>query len=147
MDVSHGVSQSLRDVENAAMEDFLAPWRCNPNVLGAMLTGSHALGLSDEYSDVDLYFILDETMGARQRGDHIIYGIVVEYNADPLNYIRNLQAEQHKIGLRHCARKVATGEILWDRDNAVHRLQLEAHQWMEKPLPTSTKSDAEMAKY
>ena len=129
------------------LESFLRNWQERGYVLGGMLVGSYACRLANEFSDIDLYLILDDSESERQRGDHVVNGLTIEYNADPVRYIRALQQTQFAAGNRHCARKVATGKILFARDHTLNVLQAEANALMASPIKRSDATTAEMAKY
>src|SRR3954462_815988 len=109
-----------------AVESFIAPWMQRLDVEGAMLVGSYGCGLATKFSDIDLYFVLSAETGYRQRGDHVVDNWLLEYNADPVQFIRQLQMEQFTAGNRHCARKVATGRIIFDSQGLLRTLQEEA---------------------
>ena len=126
---------------------FLDPWKRRKDVLGALFCGSYAVGLESRFSDIDLYIILSDQASARERGDRIVEGYVVEYNADPIRYIQKLQKEQYEAGIRHCARKLATGKIIFDKNSAVRRLQREAKREMRKKFKRYDRIWVEMSKY
>lgn len=130
-----------------ALAAFLSKWERKQNLLGIFLSGSYATGLATPFSDIDLYIIMSDETAKRERGDQVIGGWTIEYNADPLRYIAALQAEQYRAGLRHCARKLATGKILLDRGGVLARLQKDARKQMRKALPRKNSVRVEMMKY
>jgi len=54
----------------------------------AFLTGSYAKGLSDEFSDVDLFIVLKEDVDYRERGNKLVGGFLIEYFANPFRQIK-----------------------------------------------------------
>lgn len=130
-----------------ALSKALLRWRKRKDVAGILLAGSYATGLATKFSDIDLYIVLSDQANNRERGNDIIDGWIIEYNADPIRYVRSLQREQYHVGLRHCARKVATGKVLFERDATLKNLQEEARRFMRKKLPRKNKIRIEMMKY
>jgi len=51
------------------------------------LSGSHASGNADEFSDIDLYIVLNDEVKWRERGNKRIDGLYVEYFANPMRQI------------------------------------------------------------
>lgn len=137
----------LTDAETFRIECFIKRWRRNPHTLAILLTGSHAIDLADKYSDVDLYVILSDPAPHRQRGDDIYDNVIIEYNADPIPYIVHLMEEQHRNGLRHCARKIQTGKVLFQRGPRLAEIRTIADEYMSRPFPQQSKTVTEMAKY
>ena len=133
--------------ETHALEEFIKIWRNRKHTLGIMITGSYVIDLADEYSDIDLYIMLSDEATHRERGDHVLGGCVVEYNADPVRYTLQLQEEQYRAGLRHCARKLSTGRIVFDTNGAALELQRIAKLYMTKPFEKMSSTLCEMAKY
>jgi hypothetical protein len=129
------------------LESFLKPWRKRGEVLGCLLVGSYACELANDFSDIDLYFILADHAPERERGDHVVGRWTIEYNADPVRYVRSLQSTQFAVGNRHCARKVASGKVIFARDDTLAKLQAEAGAYMRMPVKRSDATTAEMAKY
>ncbi|WP_240924214.1 nucleotidyltransferase domain-containing protein [Thermococcus sp. 21S7] len=52
-----------------ALEKFLDPWKEKDFVEAAILTGSYALGLQTQRSDVDVYIILSDDVDWREKGE------------------------------------------------------------------------------
>lgn len=138
--------EGLPEGGRKALATFIPPWIERPEVLGVLLAGSYASGLANDFSDIDLYFVLSDDSTTRQRGNHLIDGWVVEYNADPVRYIRALQEEQHKVGRLHCARKICTSKVIFDRGQLA-QLREEARATMQRPFALKDHANVEMMKY
>lgn len=129
--------------------EFITGYLKDPQVAGGLLTGSYATGVKvSRYSDIDISFVLTDTASKRKRGNKIIDGYLVECTADPFRYIRKLFDENHTAGIRHIARKYATGIVLFDR-GGVAELQQEAACILQQSIPNAADDERwiEMAKY
>lgn len=135
----------IRDTVNI----FISEYMQESNIAGGLLTGSYATGIKvSPYSDIDVSFILTDIAKIRKRGNRILNGYLVEYTADPLRYIRGLFNENRAAGIRHIARKYATGVILFDHGGTAD-LQQEARDILRQPIPDFAKNPqwVEMARY
>src|ERR1700690_2373316 len=130
-----------------ALDAFISLWMNRPDVLGGLLVGSYACELGNSFSDLDFYFILADSVTERQRGDHLLGGLVFEYNADPIRYIRELQKQQFVARNRHCARKIASGKMLFSHDDVVPKLQEEARVIMRTPFAPQEPTITQMSIY
>ncbi|MEK9194748.1 MAG: hypothetical protein AAB975_00075 [Patescibacteria group bacterium] len=114
-----------------------------------MLTGSYATGIKvSKYSDIDVSFVLVDSAHTRKRGNKVVNGYLVEYTADPFKYIRRLFNENHVAGIRHIARKYATGIVLFEH-GGVTDLHEEAKNILHQPIVNLADDPqwVEMAKY
>jgi hypothetical protein len=144
----HTISNiGLSSDELSHIDQFVETWKKNPHVVAIILTGSWSIQLADAYSDIDLYVIFSDAVEYRQRGDSVYGTTVIEYNADPVRYILRLQEEQHRMSLRHCARKITTGIVLFKRGKQFARVLETSRMYMTLPFPAQDTTSAEMAKY
>ena len=58
------------------------------DIEAVFLTGSHAVGNADEFSDIDLYIVLSDEVKYRERGNKRIDGLLVEYFANPKRQVK-----------------------------------------------------------
>lgn len=136
------------DSYTKSLEAFLEEWQVRQECIGAMLVGSFASGLQNNFSDIDVYLILDENTSWRERGDKKYGDFLVEYNAHPISYIEEQIRNDRAQGKRHCLRKVASGIIQFDKIGSVKALQKRAQKYMTEPLPQQRDSEwVEMSKY
>ena len=131
------------------VQEFIEDHVNDPLIAGALLTGSYATGIRvSKYSDIDISFVLVNAARTRKRGSKILNGYLVEYTADPFRYIHQLFNENRAAGIRHIARKYATGIILLDREG-VADLQQKAMEILQQPIIKLADDPqwVEMAKY
>jgi len=77
----------MKQWEQAAKE-FIDTCSFKDDIGAAFLTGSHAFGSADDFSDIDIYIILGDHVDWRERGNRRISGWLVEYFANPMRQIR-----------------------------------------------------------
>lgn len=130
-----------------ALDLFLEDWRERPEVVGAVLFGSHVHGTANESSDVDVHIVLSNETPWRERGNRIVDGVLVEYFATPERVYRAL----HEAGLQRnwagVARMFAHGQVLFDKTGAVARIRRWARRELSRRLRSSSRAEREMAMY
>lgn len=66
-----------------ALNKFLASWKEQKDVIGAIVCGSFITGLPTERSDIDLHIILSDEVDWRERGNQYVDGFLIEYFVNP----------------------------------------------------------------
>ncbi len=130
-----------------ALEKFIGEWREKDFVEAALLTGSYAIGLQTERSDVDIYIILSDDVDWRERGNAVVDGFLIEYFANPVRAIRSYFEEELSRNSRSTARIIAIGEVLFDKSGMTKSLKEEAEKYLVKPFPKPGVEKIELAKY
>ena len=130
-----------------ALGKFLKPWEEKDFVEAALLAGSYALGLQTPRSDVDVYIILSDDVGWRERGNVIVDGVLIEYFANPARQIRQYFEEELAQNSRSTARIILTGKTLFDKTGIIEVLRVEAKEYMGKPFPKLDETRIELTKY
>jgi len=130
-----------------SLEKFLDPWKEKDCVEAALLTGSYALGLQTPRSDVDVYIILSDDVGWRERGNVLVNGVLIEYFANPIRAVRKYFEEELAQNSRSTARIILTGKVLFDKTGIIEILKAEAEEYMGKPFPKLDAVKVELVKY
>ena len=131
----------------AAVDEFLVPWRKRRQVVGALITGSYVTGSPSAHSDLDLNIVLAEGTAWQERGNRIVQGYLVEYFVNPPEQTRKYfhsDRESHRL---ITATMYATGEIVFDLDGSVARLVREARKSLRTPFPRLAPKRVEVMKY
>lgn len=120
-----------REIQN----HILSTYTKDSNVLGIMLFGSVARGISDKYSDIDFYILLQKK-GMFERKNipykNVHMDIILDDIAEATDFI-----EQEKYGVRrNMSHMLAHGTILFAQDKRLEKLQKIA----KKNLTLKTKS-------
>ncbi|USG99179.1 nucleotidyltransferase domain-containing protein [Thermococcus argininiproducens] len=130
-----------------ALEKFLEEWKEKEFVEAALLTGSYAIGMETNYSDVDVYIILSDSVDWRERGNKVIDGVLIEYFVNPVKQIKHYFRKEFKENSRSTARIVAISRALFDKTGITEELKREALKYMEKPFEKPDAVWVEIAKY
>ncbi len=130
-----------------ALYKFIKDWQNRKEVLGAIVTGSYAVGNHTKFSDIDVHIVLSEKTKWRERGNKIVDGFLIEYFANPISQLKKYQEENYKNGNRIDARMFTIGKILFDKTGIVKKLQIEARKRMKKPFAKKDKTWMETKKY
>ncbi|KUH34707.1 nucleotidyltransferase [Thermococcus celericrescens] len=136
----------MRDWKQA-LEKFMGEWRKRDFVEAALLTGSYAVGLETERSDVDVYIILSDDVDWRERGNVVVDGILIEYFVNPARQIRRYFEKELSQNSRSTARIVTIGKVLFDKTGITETLKMEAREYMETPFERPDETWVEVAKY
>lgn len=129
------------------IEKFLAKWKKKPGYIGALLTGSYAVGTQNEFSDIDIHIIYTNDADWRERGNTKIDGYLFEYFANPVSQYRAYMKKEFSNGKNHTARMFAVGSILEDTTGDLALLKKEGVAYLNKKLQKSNKIQNELAKY
>lgn len=70
-----------------ALNKFVDKYKKDELVKAILLVGSYAVKNNDEYSDIDVYIIIDEKANYRERGNTLIDNYLIEYFINPVNKI------------------------------------------------------------
>ncbi len=130
-----------------ALERFMGEWRKRDFVEAALLTGSYAVGLETERSDVDVYIVLSNDVDWRERGNVVIDGILIEYFANPSKQIMGYLEEEFASYSRSTARIIAMGKVLFDKTGITEDLKAEAFEYLRKPFERPGTTWVELSKY
>ena len=129
------------------LDEFLAPWFEHPNVEGALLTGSNAVGLQDERSDVDVCIIFNDDSRHWGRGNVQKGEFLIEYAFYTLTALKKMQMQDFTQRKRIRTRMLAIGKILFDKHGVLTKLKAEAGEKLKEPMPTISEFDLEVRKY
>lgn len=130
-----------------ALKKFLKSWEEKDYCLAAMVFGSYAVGNSDKHSDIDVNIILSDSVKWRERGNKIIDGVLIEYFANPVSWIKKYQKDNYADGNRITARMYGTGKIIFDKTSIAKKLQTESRKQMRKKFAKKDKTWIELKKY
>jgi predicted nucleotidyltransferase len=129
------------------IEQFLAPWKKKPGYVGALLTGSYAVGTQNEFSDIDIHIVYANGTDWRERGNVKVGGLLFEYFANPVSQYRAYMTKEFANGKNHTARMFVVGKILEDTTGDLSLLKKEGAAYLKKKLQKTNKIQNELAKY
>lgn len=129
-----------------ALDKFLAPWRKNKEVVGALVCGSFVMGNPTKHSDIDLHIVLSEKAKWRERGNEVVDGFLIEYFANPPRQIIEYFKEDYNNGKQMAITQFITGKIIFD-DGSIELLKKEAKKWHSKKFAKPSPVSNELNKY
>jgi len=103
-------------------KNIVEQYKQDKNVLGIMLFGSAARGKFDQYSDVDIYILLNKK-GKFSRSNFIKNGIRVDIILDTVKEARNYLNEDRNNVRRNTSHILAHGRILFQRGDELEKIQ------------------------
>jgi len=105
-----------------AANEFINTCAFKDDIEAVFLTGSHASGNHDAYSDIDLYILLRDDVDYRERGNKRINGYLIEYFANPLRQIERYIEQSHKDIRPIEIRMVLSGKVIYDINKRAQQL-------------------------
>lgn len=117
-----------------ALDKFIESWKSKKNIIGILLTGSYAVGLQNNYSDIDIRLIFDNTQLKTIKG-------LTTINNYKFSYLgRSLKGTKRKLNDEFIAKQkfeayiFNIGKILYDKDKKVEELKDLAKMYVSTPL-------------
>ena len=130
-----------------AARDFIESCPFKNEIECVFLTGSHATKNADEFSDIDLYIVLNDAVTWRERGNKRVNGLLVEYFANPMRQIKKyIDASYDSVSLIE-VNMIRNGIILFDRNAAASELIAYCEQKTQSPFPQMSEFSAKMGLY
>lgn len=105
-----------------ALDKFLESWRNNNDVVGILLTGSHAIDMNHKTSDVDIRIFLTEAFKTT-KGLMEIDGFKISYLVRSYGIIENIFKKEFSINSRFEATTISMGKIIFEKDGILTELQ------------------------
>lgn len=113
-----------------ALDKFLKNWRNNNDVVGILLTGSHAINMNHTNSDIDIRIFL--TAGFKTtKGLTEIDGFKFSYLVRSLNIIESRFKKEFSMNSRFEATTIRMGQIIFEKDGIVSELKKLANYYQE----------------
>lgn len=116
-------------MENS-LKEFVDYWKSKDYVLGILLTGSHALGLQNENSDIDIRIIFNNTQQGTLKG---IKG-KISYFAESIEFVKKRMQQDFIRNMKFEARLFNIGKVLYKKDNTIDELIITAQKFMTTPF-------------
>jgi predicted nucleotidyltransferase len=105
-----------------ALKKFLKKWQNNNDVVGILLTGSHAIDMNHKNSDVDIRIFLTENYKTT-KGIIEIDGYKFSYLVRSHNIIENRLKKEFSMNSRFEATTISMGKILFEKDGILSELK------------------------
>ncbi|MGH1518893.1 nucleotidyltransferase domain-containing protein [Chryseobacterium sp. JK1] len=117
-----------------ALSQFLDQWKNKKHVIGILLTGSYAVGLQTENSDIDIRIIFDSSKTKTLKGLETIDNYKFSYLGRSLESIKKKFNDEFLNRQKFEAYIFNIGTILYDRKNVIRELKELANVYVSTPL-------------
>lgn len=116
-----------------ALNKFVDKYKDNKDVEAILLVGSYAAGNENEYSDIDVYVILNDNANYQERGNLLIDDYLIEYFINPIHKVRHYMQEDKRGHGGAMANMLLNGKVILDKNNIVPVLKQEALDIRNQP--------------
>lgn len=117
-----------------ALEEFINFWKQKEYVIGILLSGSYAVGLENNKSDIDIRLLLDSNQTKSFKGLQEIKGYSFSYLANTKESISELFNIDFFNNSKIEARIFSVGRILYDKTGALGELKEISKHYFELPF-------------
>lgn len=132
---------------NSILERFIDTWRSRPEMVGVYLTGSWALNLAKDESDIDLRVVISNECMWREKQSYLWEGKKVNAWALSANHLSKSFVSQWRNYSKFDARSLNMAMILTDESGTVLGLKKEAKLWMQRPFAEATIEELMLMQY
>jgi len=105
-----------------AARSFIDSCSFKDEIDAVFLTGSHAFGNADEFSDVDLFIVLSDDAKWRERGSKRVNGLRIEYFVNPvrqiIKYIEGSYTDARLIEIT----MILGGIVIYNKNSAAEKM-------------------------
>ncbi len=112
-----------------ALNRFIKKYKKQKDVEAILLVGSYAAGNENEYSDIDVYIVINDNANYRIRGNKLVNGYLIEYFINPVKRIKKYLEEDKRGYGGSVANMFINGKVLYDKNNIVPDLIKEAKKY------------------
>ena len=107
----------------AAARKFIEQCDFYDEIEAVFLTGSYVAGNADEYSDIDLYIVLNDNLTWRERGNKRIDGFLIEYFANPVWQIKKyIDSSYNNVNIVEI-NMILNGIVIFDKNSAAESMR------------------------
>lgn len=130
-----------------ALQKFILHWKQQQYVRGILLSGSYAVGIQNDHSDIDIRLILDDNTTTSFKGLETIDGFCFSYIGRSKAVTLKKFNRQFFSKVKMEARIYNIGEILYDPFNDVAEIIEVAKTYVETPLVKKEVSENDVQLY
>jgi len=105
-----------------AARSFIETCSFKDDMEAVFLTGSHAFGNADEFSDIDLYIILNDSVQWRERGNKRIDGLLIEYFANPMRQVKKYIDDSYPNLRLVEINMILGGTVIYNKNRAAEKM-------------------------
>ena len=106
----------------SAARNFIDSCKFKADIECVFLTGSYAFGNADEFSDVDLFIVLNDDVNWRERGNKQMDGFLIEYFANPVRQVKKYIDDNYLNADLTEVNMILNGIIIFDKNSAADKM-------------------------
>lgn len=131
-----------------ALQKFIAHWKGQKEVIGALVCGSYITGKPNKHSDIDVFILLNSETLWKERGTEIIDGFRIHYFANSARGYREYAEIEFKkrekiIAYIFCV----IGKTIFDKTGELRKLKEDLKDCFMREFPMPDKGQIELGKY
>jgi len=130
-----------------AGRNFISSCSFKDDIEAVFLTGSHVFGNADEFSDIDLYIILNDNANWRERGNNRIDGFLIEYFANPMRQVKKYIDDSYSSVKVIEINMILGGIVIFNKNSAAEKMMDYCKQKSMSELPTMNEFNIKMGLY
>lgn len=130
-----------------ALEKFIKQWKTKKYVEWILVCWSYVTWNPSKHSDIDIQILLSDDCEWRQRWNHIIDWILIEYFANPSWQILKEFESEYKLNRRVTAHMFLSWKIYFDKNGQLKTLKNKAKYYYKKKFKKQPKWIVENNKY
>jgi len=116
------------------IEEFVSQWQNEDAVTGILLTGSYALEMQTELSDIDFRIIMSEAYNNPKKITEVVEGKTFSYMIGNSAFYEAMLQQQYHFNIKTEARTFYIGTIQYEKDKALSSLKNRAQEYLERPF-------------
>jgi len=114
---------------------FIDSCKFKDDIEAVFLTGSHAFGNADEFSDIDLFVILSEATTWRERGNKRLDGLLIEYFANPPQQVKKYIDDNYASVDLTEINMLLGGIVIFNKNSAAEKILDYCHKKLTQVFP------------
>ncbi len=109
-----------------ALNEFIKDYKNKKEVEAILLIGSYAVNNNNKYSDIDVYMILNDHCGYRERGNKKVGNYIIEYFMNPIYKVEDYILNDKRGHGGSVANMLINGKLLYGNQRIVNKLKKKA---------------------
>jgi len=130
-----------------AAKNFINSWKFKDDIECVFLTGSHASGNADEFSDIDLFIILNDDVKWRERGNKRVDGMLIEYFANPVRQVKKYIDECYSNVALTDVNMILSGIAIFDKNDTASMMVDFCKQKLASEFPKMSEFNVQTGLY
>ena len=118
-----------------AARTFIDQCSFKDDIETVFLTGSHAFGNADEFSDIDLFIVLNDNVNYRERGNKKVDGFRIEYFVNPVRQVIKTIDNNYANALLIDVNMILGGIVIFDKNETSDKVISYCREKLKSEFP------------